>query len=193
MGRIRKFRSLKLSRFTRLQIIVTMRSLFFVLSLSIACGLSSALKAGECEVCVKTLERFSATLTKDQLTKPKEIEKEFRTFCKVLKGKENRFCYFLGGTEDAATGILEEMSKPLSWGMPPLKVCEKLQKKDRQICELAYEKQIDFKNVDLKKLKVNQLKKILSDWEEICVGCLEKADYIRRIEEVKPKHIREEL
>merc|ERR1712121_2091 len=193
MGRIRKFRSLKLSRFTRLQIIVTMRSLFFVLSLSIACGLSSALKAGECEVCVKTLERFSATLTKDQLTKPKDIEDGFRTFCKDLKGKENRFCYFLGGTADAATGILGEMSKPMSWGMPALKVCEKLKKKDRQVCELAYDKQIDFKSVDLKKLKVRDLKKILSDWEETCDGCLEKGDYIKRINEVKPKHVRDEL
>ena len=47
-------------------------------------------------------------------------------------------CYYLGGTEDAATGILGEMSKPLSWGMPSDKVCEKLKKKDKQICELRY-------------------------------------------------------
>ncbi len=47
-------------------------------------------------------------------------------------------CYYLGGTEDAATGILGEMSKPLSWGMPVEKVCEKLKKKDKQICELRY-------------------------------------------------------
>ena len=33
-----------------------------------------------------------------------------------------RFCYYLGGTKDAATGILGEMSKPLSWGMPVEKV-----------------------------------------------------------------------
>ena len=89
---------------------------------------------------MKTLERFSGTLTKDQLTKPAVIEKEFKSFCKDLKSKENRFCYFLGGTADAATGILGEMSKPLSWGMPALKVCEKLKKKDRQVCELAYGK-----------------------------------------------------
>ena len=47
-------------------------------------------------------------------------------------------CYYLGGTDDAATGILGEMSKPLSWGMPVEKVCEKLKKKDKQICELRY-------------------------------------------------------
>merc|ERR1719286_103696 len=170
-----------------------MKSLIVVLLITIASELSSALKAGECEVCVKTLERFSATLTKDQLTKPKEIEDGFRTFCKDLKGKENRFCYFLGGTADAATGILGEMSKPLSWGMPSDKICEKLKKKDRQVCELTYEKQIDFSTVDFKKLKVKDLKKILSDWDENCDGCLEKTDFIKKIEQVMPQHVRTEL
>ena len=47
-------------------------------------------------------------------------------------------CYYLGGTEDAATGTLGEMSKPLSWGVPSDKVCEKLKKKDKQVCELRY-------------------------------------------------------
>ena len=95
-----------------------------------------------------------------------KINKAFTVFCKDLKLKENRFvsyihfctfkknvcvpytdffnvfvflqCYYLGGTDDAATGILGEMSKPLSWGMPVEKVCEKLKKKDKQICELRY-------------------------------------------------------
>ena len=55
------------------------------------------------------------------------------------------------------------------------------------------EKQIDLKSVDLKKLKVRDLKKILSDWDEGCDGCLEKGDFIKRIEELKPKYMREEL
>ena len=55
------------------------------------------------------------------------------------------------------------------------------------------EKQIDLKSVDLKKLKVRDLKKILNDWDEICDGCLEKGDFINRIEELKPKHLREGL
>ena len=81
-----------------------------------------------------------------------------------------------------------------------------------QICELTYEKQIDFSTVDLKKLKVKDLKKILSEWDEVgknlssspnyvwklnpfqeCDGCLEKGDFIKRIEELKPKHVRTEL
>ena len=99
-----------------------------------------SLKAGECEVCISVLDRFKATLSKEQASNQKAIEKEFVNFCTDLKLKENRFCYFLGGTKDAATGILGEMAKPMSWGMPSDKVCEKLKKKDRQICELRYDR-----------------------------------------------------
>ena len=50
------------------------------------------------------------------------------------------------------------------------------------------DQQIDLNAVDLKKLRVKQLKKILSDWDEECVGCLEKTDFIRRIEQLKSEH-----
>ena len=167
-----------------------------ILIFSIISSLSSvvmSLKAGECEVCISVLDRFKKELTKEQASDHKAIEKEFTKFCKPLKTKENRFCYFLGGTADAATGILGEMSKPMSWGMPSDKICEKLKKKDRQVCELTYEKQIDFSTVDFKKLKVKELKKILNDWDETCDGCLEKGDFIKRIQEVMPLHVRTEL
>jgi hypothetical protein len=154
---------------------------------------SHCLKEGDCEVCISVLNRFRETLPKESASNPDKINSAFKEFCSDLKLKENRFCYYLGGTEDAATGSLGEMSKPMSWGMPSDKICEKLKKKDRQVCELHYEKQIDLKSVDLKKLKVRDLKKILNDWDESCEGCLEKGDFIKRIEDLKPKHIREEL
>lgn len=57
-------------------------------------------------------------------------------------------------------------------------------------CNLKFflDKQIDLNTVDLKKLKVKDLKKILNDWDETCEGCLEKPDFIKRIEELKPKY-----
>lgn len=58
----------------------------------------------------------------------------------------------------------------------------------RRLFFFCAEKQIDLSTVDLKKLKVRDLKKILNDWDEECDGCLEKGDYIRRIEELKPKY-----
>ena len=32
------------------------------------------------------------------------------------------------------------------------------------------------------------LKNVLSSWKEKCNGCTSKADYIKRIEELKPKY-----
>merc|ERR1711971_312103 len=175
-----------------LQLVVKM-NIFACLTLISFLSLGHALKEGDCEVCISVMKKFQATLPKEDASVPAKIETAFKAFCKDLKLKENRFCYYLGGTADAATGILGEMSKPLSWGMPAEKVCEKLKKKDKQICELRYEKKIDLSSVDLKKLKVRDLKKILNDWDEICDGCLEKSDFIKRIEQLKPKHLREGL
>lgn len=154
---------------------------------------TNGLKEEDCEVCVKTVRRFAETLSDSTKKDHKKIEGEFKKFCKAQKNKEQRFCYYLGGLEDSATGILNELSKPLSWSMPAEKVCEKLKKMDAQVCDLRYEKQIDLSAVDLKKLKVRDLKKILSDWDESCDGCLEKTDFIKRIEELKPKYVRNEL
>lgn len=58
---------------------------------------------------------------------------------------------------------------------------------------IVTEKEIDWNNVNLSKLKVRDLKKILNDWDENCEGCIEKTDFIKRIEELKPKYTRTEL
>jgi hypothetical protein len=168
-------------------------ALIAVVALLYLVSLAEGLKEGECEVCVSVMKKFSDELSEDVRKDHKKIENQFRKFCKGSKGKENRLCYYLGGVEDSATGILGEMSKPLSYNLPADKICEKLKKKDGQICELRYEKTIDFKTVDLKKLKVRDLKKILNDWDEDCDGCIEKTDFIKRIEELKPKYVRDEL
>lgn len=55
------------------------------------------------------------------------------------------------------------------------------------------EKSIDVRTVDLKKLKVRDLKKILSDWDETCEDCIEKGDFIKRIEALKPKYVKQDL
>ncbi|XP_046417080.1 mesencephalic astrocyte-derived neurotrophic factor homolog isoform X2 [Neodiprion virginianus] len=164
-------------------------ALGFVLLVFIAViGTVSPAKKDSCEVCIATVKKFADTLDEATKSDTKKIEDAFKKFCKDTKSKENRFCYYLGGLEESATGILGELSKPLSWSMPAEKICEKLMKKDAQICDLRFEKQIDLNTVDLKKLKVRDLKKILNDWEETCEGCIEKTDFIQRIEELKPRY-----
>jgi len=143
-------------------------------------------KADHCEVCIGALTKFADTLS--DKSDPKVIEKEFKKWCKTAKNKEQRFCYYIGGREDSATYIVGEMAKPMSWNMPVDKVCEKLEKKDNQVCELRYDKEIDLKNTNLNKLKVKDLKKILSDWDEVCVACTEKSDFVKRVKELMPVH-----
>ena len=102
---------------------------------------SRALRLGDCEVCISYLGRFYQDLKDRDVTfSPASIEKEFIKFCREARGKENRSCYCIGATEDAATKIINEVSKPLSHHNPVEKICAKLKKKDSQICELKYDK-----------------------------------------------------
>lgn len=168
--------------------------LSIILSVLLNAFLTTAkLKEGECEVCMKVVNDFIAIGAEKKAQSVDDWNKIITDACVEKKGKDNRFCYYIGATVDAATKIINEVSKPLSYSMPAEKVCEKLKPKDAQICELQYEKQLDWATIDLKKMKVKQLKKILNDWEEQCTGCLEKTDFIKKIEEVKPKYVRDEL
>lgn len=53
---------------------------------------------------------------------------------------------------------------------------------------LPADKQIDLSTADLRKLRVKELRRILDDWGEVCKGCAEKSDFIRRIHELMPKY-----
>ncbi|XP_077581789.1 mesencephalic astrocyte-derived neurotrophic factor [Stigmatopora nigra] len=150
---------------------------------------TDGLREGDCEVCVTFLGKFYASLLERKADMSAgAVEKALLQSCAVARGKENRFCYYIGATSDAATKIINEVSKPLGYHVPVEKICEKLKKKDGQICELRYDKQVDLSSVDLKKLKVKDLKKILEEWGESCKGCAEKSDFIRKITELMPKY-----
>ncbi|XP_018620382.1 mesencephalic astrocyte-derived neurotrophic factor-like [Scleropages formosus] len=153
-------------------------------------GVSGALKDGDCEVCVRFLGSFYESLSEGRVPfRGADIENALVQRCRHAAGKENRLCYYIGATSDAATKILNEVSRPMSHHVPVEKICEKLKKKDGQICELRYDKEVeDLSPEGLKKLKVKDLKKILDKWGEACKGCVEKSDFVRRIDELLPKH-----
>ena len=149
--------------------------------------------AQNCEVCTKVLADVMAKVPNADKSKPEPIGKVVREHCKGLVNKEHKFCFYIGALPESATSIMNEVIKPLSWSMPPEKVCEKLRTKDAQICELKYDKPIDWKTIDLKKMRVKELKNILNEWGESCKGCTEKSEFIKKIEEVKPKYVKDEL
>ncbi|XP_064633449.1 mesencephalic astrocyte-derived neurotrophic factor homolog [Lineus longissimus] len=141
-----------------------------------------------CEVCVKFVTKFMAGLPDDEKYNQEKIEKRLIETCKTKKGKDERFCYTIGAAETSATRMLNELTRPASLGMPAGKICAKINDKMDSVCDLKYEKQIDLASVNFRKLKVKDLKRILSDWDESCKGCTEKTDYINRIKELMPKH-----
>ncbi|PAA82386.1 hypothetical protein BOX15_Mlig027409g1 [Macrostomum lignano] len=141
-----------------------------------------------CEVCVKFVRRFENSLEDAAKGNMDKISDAFKKFCLTAKGKDERFCYYVGGLKTSATYIVNELAKPVSWGMPAEKVCEKLKAKDSQICDLKYEKSVDFSTVKFDKLKVKELKKILENWGEVCRGCTEKSEFIRLVKELLPKY-----
>ncbi|XP_069765987.1 cerebral dopamine neurotrophic factor isoform X1 [Narcine bancroftii] len=101
--------------------------------------LSSGGVQAPCEVCIGFLEKFYKYLkAQDVELVPEFVAKELMLMCEHTKGKENRLCYYIGATSDAATKIVNEVARPMSAHVPVPKICEKLRMRDAQICELKY-------------------------------------------------------
>lgn len=162
-----------------------------VLLLSLGDSVFGRLREGECEVCLKRVADFQSELGKLK-TQP-EIEAGIKRMCKQWPDKaDQRFCYYIGGTDDAATSLLRSISQSLINHFPPTKICESLKKADGQICTVKYDappKEIDWDTVDLNKMRVKELKQILDKWGEKCEGCTDKSDYVRTINSLRPKHV----
>jgi hypothetical protein len=50
----------------------------------------------------------------------------------------------------------------------------------------------DWSKVNFDKMRVKELREILTEWGEKCEGCTDKSDFIRLIQSVKDKHIQRE-
>mmetsp|Transcript_2612 Transcript_2612/g.7694 ORF Transcript_2612/g.7694 Transcript_2612/m.7694 type:complete len:118 (-) Transcript_2612:431-784(-) len=107
-----------------------------------------------------------------------------QAWCNAAKGKNKTMCYYMGigdAQSGTAGGVKREISSSFSRGINAKRLCSRLKKMDGQMCELKYEKEIDFNTVDFNKLKVKDLRKIMDDKGIACVGCAEKSDFIRSI------------
>jgi len=164
---------------------------FALAFVSVPLPVTARLREGECEVCLKRVGDFVDQLS--AIKTEKGIEDGIKRICKSYSDKaDKRFCYYIGGSEDAATSLLRTLSRPILNHMPKELICDRLKSADGQICAVHYEKPdkpIDWSTIDLSKLRVKELKHILDNWRETCDGCTEKGDYIRMIGAVKDKHI----
>ena len=96
-----------------------------------------------------------------------------------------KLCYYIIGVKRQA------VAQPLKNGVPVEKICERLKKTSAEICALREgagvgapaPETID----DYSKLRVNQLKSIMAEKGIKCPDCLEKADFVRKLESVVGK------
>lgn len=148
-----------------------------------------ALEKADCPVCFAIVDKLRDEVENKTVDK---VSQAFLGLCEAAKkdSVESKFCYYMGGQEVSATRTYKEMAEKLSWGLPTDKICEHLRSRDSQICEIREKKPIDLKTVDLKKLKVADLKRILKERGEVCESCFEKSEFIKKVEEIKA---REEL
>lgn len=180
-----------LLRMTGLSLFI-IASLFLFTFLSLpTSSLAKPLREGECEVCLKDVGQFASEL--GEVKNAEAIESGIKKICKTYTDKaDKRFCYYIGGSDDAATSLLRSISGYLLNHLPVTKICERLKQADGEICAVKYEKPpapIDWEKVDLNKMRVKELKHIIDQWGEKCEGCTEKGDFLRLINLVKHKHI----
>merc|ERR1711982_127865 len=110
--------------------------------------------------------------------KPK-IEAAMGAYCarENLNSREKKICYYIDP-------IKRDVAQPFSLGMPSLKVCKRITKANPEICSVKMPiKTAKLEKKDLSKMRVKQLKAILAERGVDCKGCLEKAEFIKKVED----------
>jgi len=117
---------------------------------------------------------------KDTKDKPK-IEAALKSYCAQSTNgpRERKICYYIDP-------IKRDVAHPFSLGMPSKKVCERINKTNPEICSVKFPVKTEkMEKQDLSKLRVKQLKSILADRGVECKGCLEKDEFIRKVQETE--------
>jgi len=133
-----------------------------------------------CEVCLSALTTIHGHVK--QLSNPQalpDIENLIEKFCVKNKKKsaERKLCYYI-------LPIKRTISKPLSYGMDAAGICKKLDRASAEICTVKYPIKTG-PGTNYKKMRVKQLKKILSERGVTCRGCAEKRDFIKKCQKTE--------
>lgn len=134
-------------------------------------------------VCMKVMQDVRDTMPKaDQKDKPK-IEKALGEYCAKghdgLSARERKICYYIDP-------IKRDVAQPFSLGMPVDRVCKRINKANPEICSVKFPvKTENLEKKDLTKLRVKQLKSILMDRGVECKGCVEKEEFIKKVQDTE--------
>jgi hypothetical protein len=148
------------------------------------CSLLTFLSLSRClmtTVCVKVMDDIRATMPKEDFKDKPAIEGAIGKYCKdkgkSLSAREKKICYYIDP-------IKRDIAQPFSLGMGSLKVCQRISKLNPEICSVKLPvKTVNMETQDISKLRVKQLKKILGDRGVECIGCVEKEEFVKKVQE----------
>jgi hypothetical protein len=127
------------------------------------------------------MDEVRASLSKDDIKKKPAVEAALGDYCarSNLTSREKKVCYYIDP-------IKRDVAQPFSLGVPSLKVCQRINKTNPEICTVKYPVKTDnLEPQDFSKLRVKQLKSILADRGVECKGCIEKEEFIKKIQETQ--------
>mmetsp|Transcript_29985 Transcript_29985/g.35635 ORF Transcript_29985/g.35635 Transcript_29985/m.35635 type:complete len:169 (-) Transcript_29985:150-656(-) len=145
--------------------------------------MSSPALAGNCEVCIKVMDDVRGSMEKkDQKNKP-QIEQALGKYCAKspaeLGPRERKICYYIDPMK-------RDIAQPFSLGMPSQKVCDRINKNNPEICAVKFPVATEkMEKQDLSKLRVKQLKSILADRNVECRGCVEKEEFVKKVQDTE--------
>jgi len=141
----------------------------------------------ECEVCIKVINEVRASMDKKDIKSKGKVEDALGAYCAndKLGKREKKICYYIDP-------IKRDVAQPFSTGMPADRVCKRLNKTNTEICGVKFPiPTAKLEKKDLQKLRVKQLKKILSERGVSCKGCVEKEEFITKV--LTTEHLAPEL
>merc|ERR1712224_354371 len=98
-------------------------------------------------------------MSKEDIRKKPAIEDALGEYCvkDKLASREKKICYYIDP-------IKRDVAQPFSTGMPPERVCKRINQTNNEICGVKFPiKTAKLEKKDLSKLRVKQLKGILAE------------------------------
>jgi mesencephalic astrocyte-derived neurotrophic factor len=128
------------------------------------------------------MDDVKSKMSKDDIKNKPAVEKAIGDYCantSALSAKEKKICYYIDP-------IKRDVAQPFSLGMPSLQVCQRINKSNPEICSVKLPVKTEkMEAADITKLRVKQLKQILADRGVDCKGCVEKEEFVKRVQETE--------
>jgi len=127
------------------------------------------------------MDDVKSTMSKSDMKEKPKIEEALGKYCKRKDNgpRERKICYYIDP-------IKRDVAHPFSLGMDNMRLCTRINKSNPEICSVKFPVQTEkLEKQDLSKLRVKALKSILADRGVECKGCMEKDEFVKRVQETE--------